>query len=442
MSQYRVDSHCHLFNARYALREGLAIAKDALLNKYPRQAPVGLVPLTAKSLLDKIKTLIGIFKVATNSCPENYRDMIREYNEQGAGVPPLVCMPLMMDIYYIFAHQLAAGQGMAGLAGNPLAEFQALANDVLVTLQGTVQHHTPEAAQYQQALQQIVAEAKAELTGHPLPLAARSNINFAGMPVSRGYRKHMEELLELQAGHTQTIFPFIAVDPRRPRIKNFLQQGTASGKPIISRHGPFYGIKVYPPLGYHPGVRALRDIYQWCAKPEVDLPVTAHCQPNSFYNKICGSQLDPKSGKYFADPEHWETVLTNNENLRINFAHFGGADNILIAAGMKQPGAYPHDGSWTTRIISWIDAGRTNVYADVAACSSPDIVEAVKRLVQQHPNLGKQLMFGTDYIICMLGDGLGGELDRYYTNFNDLSDDLLYGNAVRFLNTPMFREDP
>lgn len=87
------------------------------------------------------------------------------------------------------------------------------------------------------------------------------------------------------------------------------------------------GIKLYPAIGFEPYPSSLHkgkylEFYHWCV--ENSIPLTAHCQPGAYDpNKPTG---DDKN----SSPAYWQKVLETDglQTLRINFAHFGGGDNI------------------------------------------------------------------------------------------------------------------
>src|SRR6266566_4068563 len=128
-----------------------------------------------------------------------------------------------------------------------------------------------------------------------------------------------------------TIIPFAAVDPRHERIvektKGLLESG-------------FRGIKLYPPIGYHPYDRRLWPLYDYAQEREI--PVLTHCsRPASVQfhgTPTAQMEIDPETAlprsprldrpqllTWFTDPFSYRTLLTNYPRLRVCLAHFGGA---------------------------------------------------------------------------------------------------------------------
>ena len=234
-------------------------------------------------------------------------------------------------------------------------------------------------------------------------------------------------------GGRMKILPFLGVDPRRTnallRIDKYdsLKNRTS---PAILGNGSFIGIKLYPPLGFH--AAAYRDFYRGLC--ERQLPVTVHCQRDSF-------RLTPDADK-FTDPANWEKVMTGpaTQNLRINFAHFGGEDSVMETVKFREKG--PNDDgflwsyagidrdTWTYRIIRLLKR-YPHTYADVAAfdAKSDRAMAALTWLLhldgagefkgEGNYLLADKLLWGTDYPMV-----LGGRDTSYTTIFNGFAEAL------------------
>ncbi|OPZ83465.1 MAG: Amidohydrolase [bacterium ADurb.Bin429] len=437
------DAHCHLFNLPYALRETLNIGWDAIRHQYKRageEGDLGLAPLAPESSLrDKLRALVAIFKAATDSCEGNFRTENEAWRKSMLAPQHFSLMPLMMDIYYIFLteQQPVDHFHLARPAMDEVTAFTSFAREFVAELTeqslAAAGDLAMDAAALRDIVNQCIAEVQAEASGLSL-LPARPRIDFAGMPVSWGYREHMEDLLKLQQQMPTRIFPFIAIDPRRPNVLRFLLHGKTDDKPIISKRGPFYGVKVYPPLGYCPYDPKLMEVYAWCV--EHDIPVTAHCQWFSFDKAFFKLAERPNNTTFWAHPRHWRPVLKAYPDLRLNLAHFGGNKQVLAYAGVYFPEREPaDDGSWTKEII-WLIERYDNVYTDIGAGYADGMTEAIDNILQRHPKVADHLMFGTDYVICMMNlepGGLQGQLDQYFTRYAHLPSRLLYENAAQFI---------
>ncbi len=440
------DAHCHLFNARYLVMELLEVARQIQAGDYG-EAAFAPVPTTGATTLSTappwqqvVDGILTLYHRCKSSCPQNYQYELDEWTDIGIGQPAgLRLVPLMMDIYYLLAardafdvadqpHVTSAGDGtalkpLAGALQNELVNgLAAVIDDCSALTEATTD------------VKNTITDYFDRLTGqhaavHPeLPVFA-----YQGMPVSPGYQAHMEELVMLEADHHGSVFPFLAIDPRRPKMKEFVTEGTVTynntTRRIISRSGPFYGIKIYPPLGYFPDQAELLPIYQFCM--DNDLPVTSHCQPQSFYAYLFGAQQTPQ-GVYYAHPKNWAPLLTKQpykSKLRLDLAHFGGDESVkAFAQSPSDPAA-----EWTQWVAKWITEC-DYVYTDSAAIADPSCALAVQHIVKGNTGLAKRVMFGSDYVINMFDLSLGGQLSAFFNQYTGLLPACFTDNVVAFLN--------
>lgn len=454
MSIIRTDSHCHLFNGEYAFREALAILWDVIRNRYPHEVAraLGLQAITPLSASDrwkaKLQYIATLFSVATGSCKDNYYMELKGYTDSSLGEDKsrLALMPLMMDIFYMFADSIAV-DWIAQEEVTPTHEeveqlkIQAcvLMQAVLIEARNTVAIRTlttdeerkQAISELQARMEKIIKRYSDFLHSLSQGLIHRTTtaprFDFAGAKISWGYYVHFRELYNLQAENSGYVFPFLAVDPRRPGITNLVTKGkvTSTGKKLISKEGPFYGIKLYPPLGYFPNDPRLHDIYAHCINN--DFPVIAHCQPVSFVNPWSPT---PSPGEHFAHPRNWKAVLNEFNKLRLNLAHFGGIDDVEAFANSSTG----ENGEWTKTIIELLDY--ENVYTDISAFADPGADKWLQTILKRYPVVEKKLLFGTDFIINMTHANLHGQLKNYFNYFPALPLDSFTRNPWRFLGLP------
>jgi predicted TIM-barrel fold metal-dependent hydrolase len=124
--------------------------------------------------------------------------------------------------------------------------------------------------------------------------------------------------------------------------------------------------------------------------------------------------------RFYTAPEKWLPVLTRFPNLRINFAHFGGGDQLAA-----------NETDWMKDIITMI-RNHALVYTDISYHANKELPGKILEIIRQNECLNEKLMFGTDYIMIMLDTKLGG-LTKYFDLYKSFQDDLLYDNARRFL---------
>ncbi len=424
MADKAFDAHCHLFTLEYLLRELLAILDSAVQKQYPVYPQPSFLTAASQDhrgffqkLTDTIGSIAGLCEVLAESCAQHLAKDCAGYSAHQAD--DLITLPLMMDIFYIFRHGDVADTDQG-------ATFTELANSLIA----------PLLAQVPAALKPVVKQKMLDLIEefstktHPSPLAALTlpdqlKIDYTGVELSPGYQVHMEELVALRVPAPDMVLPFLGVDPRRPGIETFVKNNVGPNR-------PFVGVKIYPPLGYLPTENTLTNIFAYCEAQAI--PVTAHCQMNSFYNFFSPLHEEYKA---LAAPQHWEPVLKNHPRLRLNLAHCGGSD--AVAAYLAQQNLATN---WTKRILDFMDI-YPNVYADIAAFTDDESARNVAVLYAQNPILRQRLMFGTDYVICLLPghENLGGRMSSYYGYyFRDLDEAtrtaLFFDNPRAFLGLP------
>lgn len=179
--------------------------------------------------------------------------------------------------------------------------------------------------------------------------------------------------------------PFMGLDPRRiyandgmESILKLMEDYAVKSIDNLdnANNGDFIGIKLYPPLGANvwpdsPEKREKHlELYKFFR--ERNLPITAHCQMDSF--ELTDSESDTKR---YTSPKNWEKVLEKIPDLRINFAHFGGEKGISGAIEFEKQSSnntYMYKNTflryenltWTGRIVQMLKKYK-NTYADISA---------------------------------------------------------------------------
>ena len=229
--------------------------------------------------------------------------------------------------------------------------------------------------------------------------------------LQKSYSQQVEDMADLRDRYPDRILPFLAIDPRRPGVfEEMFLPAFASGK--------FFGIKLYPSLGYLPSHPELLKIYRVCE--EKNIPVTVHCgtgavRSSRFHLKdIPGLRYtlsNPEgpaeettesrwlfTGKAFAEyfnhPRNWQPVLERFPRLRLNLAHFGSVvEWKKYLAGQ--------DNTWPARIIDLIYR-YPHVYTDISYnISARDQHRALRELLERNPRLRERTLFGSDYYMVV-----------------------------------------
>lgn len=221
------------------------------------------------------------------------------------------------------------------------------------------------------------------------------------------YRKNPDGLFEF--------YPFAGIDPRLHSMRfleDFLEKYINTSHRPHKNHAipikPFYGVKIYPPLGFRPWpddretLEKHRYLYSFCEKHRV--PIITHCDDQGFRG------VSAEEAWKNTDPASWRTVLENYPSLIIDFAHFGKQyafterNNIASMAMRlkKQP-----DSPWFTSLIGLMKDFE-NVYADMSfsGCSEEFYSELLNFLgnetADSREKLLDHILFGSDFSVNLL----------------------------------------
>jgi hypothetical protein len=254
------------------------------------------------------------------------------------------------------------------------------------------------------------------------------------------------------------VLPFLGIDLRR-----FHQEGAgqamATLDALLSIHvgtlkspherrdigqlenGDFIGIKLYPSLGFDLYPESTGELDSNIAALEAmqarDLPITVHCQKDSFE---CSDRVEEQSNEMlinFAHPNKWLRLFEENpqlHGLRLNLAHFGGEDGVADLLVWDEdwmggdnlnlrPSRVSRE-SWTHGIIRMIKT-YPNVYADLSAFDFQNEKAVVNLWWLLAWDLGGQLNIDGDYRVIdklMWGSDLPMVLSGY-DDYRELFED-------------------
>ena len=217
------------------------------------------------------------------------------------------------------------------------------------------------------------------------PLQAGQSVPSGPLYVCDSMQRQIDTLQHLS--QNQNCFPFIAVDPRRTGLIDAI----ISGKYVTKVAGGFYGIKLYPRLGYHPMSGDLPRLYAYCASNGI--PITTHCSDGGF------PPWHTDSGA-FCDPECFRPALEANPKLTIDFAHWGYGN-----------------GKWADSILDLMGKF-DNVYSDLSCYTGKDDLTTFKAKYWDNPLVRQRTMYGSDYDIFYFTK-TSMDLDLYIKSFKD-----------------------
>ena len=229
--------------------------------------------------------------------------------------------------------------------------------------------------------------------------------------LKRSYAEQIEEVKRLRDKNPEKLLPFICIDPANPDAKaNFLK--------VFSERKDyqFFGVKVYPSLGYLPSHPVLMDIFSICE--EKNIPVTAHCGGARVHNSKRWMRNIPGlkrgfSGRwrphytnkffltknqyssFFNDPRNWEPVLAHYPNLKLNLAHFGGGK-----AWSRYIRRIP--GNRVENILNLMRRYK-HVYTDISyTASKPQFCQEMKKMIKADDRVAERVLFGSDFYMIEL----------------------------------------
>ena len=416
------DAHCHIFNLSYALREIKTMLFDKLTGSYPAEIKPVFITSEEKEISDSDfrKKLFRIIELFTSTVRSEKGNLayLRKQTQEVWGIPA-GAIPLMMDIYYIFAPPVTIStthipvRRSAGFRTVSLDEkrFEEEFLNETKSFVNKLKERNRGRDDFDEIAKDIdrCVEDCAEDTG--FKFVVRSPL-YGKLKMTSGFLFHLEKLRRLVM-EGEPVYPFLAVDPRRPGIMDAL-----SNESLISKKGPFYGVKLYPRLGYHPASKPVQDILDICI--ERDLPVTTHCGMSGFPSS--DFSLDGSGAwKYndFGNPEHFEPAL--KKGLRIDFAHMGSCDP---------------DYKWAKTIVNFMKKYK-NVYSDLSCYTGRDEIEKIITLFGNSKIFKERILYGSDFDVMSFTDNKIS-LEQYCSNFSDLFREeiknMRYRNVLKFLN--------
>ncbi len=420
----RFDAHCHIFTLKYLLKEVKSLLHDVIQRTYPWDKPAAnLIQVTSESHIDEIKAFLRqLFELLHSAFSSEEENLIFLQKEAKKEFPDdkLLIIPLMMDVFYMLAYPLDKDEDVVSM--NLLKEeifeeeeFQELWDEVLGDFKGYLQNQAklivPKRGYVAErkigiALETIDEERSVKETFLNKRLLAVKRSTFNGFYHTDGYCYHMENLMDLVKNRKGELFPFVAIDPRRPGIIKALLSGE-----FFQGEQRFYGVKLYPRMGYHPQCKPMEDVYKYCS--DNGIPITYHCGMSGF-----PPGTDWKYAE-FGNPLNFEPVVKKYPNLKIDFAHMGSKSKLV----------------WSHTVDRLVRENE-NVYTDFSCYTSYEDLAPMKEFWESNTNLKTRLMFGTDFDVMYLTDRV--TMKEYYDNFKQFftPDELvaiMHDNPLRFL---------
>jgi uncharacterized protein len=215
------------------------------------------------------------------------------------------------------------------------------------------------------------------------------------------------QLGQLRDKFPELVIPFAAADARQPNVVEKTKR--------LLEEQRFAGIKLYPPIGYHPNDPVLAPLYDYAV--ERGIPVLTHCsRPSSVqYRGQPTEQMrrDPVSGQRlnlgrfelltrFTDPDAYVPILDRHPTLKLCLAHWGGAGDWTDFLNDPWDARHPTgDKSWLAKITDMIKSGKyENLYTDIAYTlwANEEYLYLLKVLLSDE-RLRRRVLFGSDFYV-------------------------------------------
>lgn len=375
------DTHCHIFDRgcidesyfllRF-LRESLGLESNASVDAelFTQSA------LLAQGLTILTQTEAEIYEKHENGTPYTWEDIEQEINQATEATAAL------------------EGFSVAGL-------WRTLRNIVFKTdMRGILEYY----------LNKVAVRNLPPYTNRP------QVTSILLMDLEAGWNRTIHKKLFQQVNEVKTLMrdfpllPYIAVDPRRA---DWHGEDNLYALVLHALTGdmPFFGVKVYPALGYLPNDERLAPIFEVCEK--FSIPVLTHCGGNvisTFENPVsvrdgntvravrgvAGDDLTAREHVAYQlnDPANWKPVLERFPRLKLNLGHFGG-DFIWE--------------TWPTpdtqnRLDTILDMMRKYdyLYADFSFnIIEENTYDSLKKVLGRHAITRSRTLFGTDFWVVM-----------------------------------------
>jgi predicted TIM-barrel fold metal-dependent hydrolase len=231
-----------------------------------------------------------------------------------------------------------------------------------------------------------------------------------------GFTIQYDSLVAIRKNPTlkDRVFPFLAVDPRRENIRDYLKE-TGRGK-------TFSGIKVYPPNGFSPADPVLfsgeDSVFGFCCKNRI--PVISHCSYGGFATPSMNVNIKglilppgetkpvPHSGPYtfrktigdgytemvrerarlLNHPRIWQEVLDKHTGLILVLAHFGESSDP------------DSPDEWRNNILLLMQK-YPELYTDISCISNENNLKKIKTIFDENPAISDRILYGSDYFLDM-----------------------------------------
>ena len=256
--------------------------------------------------------------------------------------------------------------------------------------------------------------------------------------------RQMDDYRKIVNEFPGVFLPFVAIDPNNPMHTEIFNKA-------FSKEYNFFGIKIYPSMGFMPSHPNLMKIFEICEK--YDIPVITHSGSGGVYNPKSPMQLEyfelddggrlklvnqkknfffrKQYSKFLGDPKHWEPVFAAFPNLRVNIAHFGG---------YTEWDENPFNDKSTLFTVIDLMERYPNVYADISyIISQTGMSKKFLELYENNEVVANKTLYGSDFHFLKIE----GDFSRIRSKFqSEVGSKVMHKisveNPLKFLNLVKF----
>lgn len=438
MAEY-FDIHNHLFNKSFLAKELLYRLMKELKNHFQQvdeEKKVRGIRDVAAKISEIIRTLKRYSYAVKVFTKKDSVAIYEELNKTYKG--EFILTPLTFDLTYCFAPtpdrdgKLPKEKGIKEVFESEMSEiFNKIEKESRSLSRDYNDKISPENDRlwndYHKAKDQFMKDTAILHEQHNLIVSRQSGERgLLKLPDAfDGFEEQISQIKKLKdiPEYKNKIFPFLAVDPRRPGIVQYAKDNVGKGKLFI-------GVKIYCPNGYSPtdtllfGRKGHREgLYAYCE--DNGIPITAHNSDGGFAtlsksveidglfhvngqliqlnkerlkfkNSILGKGAVYERAATLNHPLIWEKVVEKYPKLILNLAHFGGGKQL--EAALDHP---DKDELWSNRIIALISDRRYNVYTDISCFSEFNVLKKFASSAVFQKNKSR-ILYGSDYILLLL----------------------------------------
>jgi predicted TIM-barrel fold metal-dependent hydrolase len=461
----RFDIHLHLFNKSFLAKELYFRLIQVIHKLFEKDEDErGLLDIGSKigSVIQTIKRINHFLHVGFKSDSTGVCDELNEVYQN-----KFILTPLMFDLTYCFVSSAIKTRG----AEKPVDYFALLEKQKKSLLQKINKVAPPaktrsvESAELDKVLKEFNRLMEKLKRSHEKDNKTKKPgaRDLGGIPgEDNGFRVQIEQLEDLKNNpkYQGRIFPFLAVDPRRPGILEYMKQNVGKGKKFI-------GVKLYCPNGYSPTDPLLYGsdnnddcVYKFCEDNKI--PITAHCSYGGFATfvssvEITGDIYDSANKKLkhlnkelynfkyavlkdfgtaikeralaLNHPQIWEKVLQKYPALYLDLAHFGGGDRLAMALDGTDD---KESGNWSAKIMELILKYKNN-YTDVSCYSEFETLRKLKGS-EIYKKIKGKILYGSDfYLLLLFENDFANNIEQFKTVFANDFDVISRDNPGKFL---------